>query len=107
MTPTDPPPELVALQDEYLRLSHAVQTGVKFNMETDPDRNKGGTSPKMLRTGINMAMCAHAAVAELLVEKGVITPEEYYRAICRTLRAEVERYQAILTERLGRPVTLA
>src|SRR5687767_13839287 len=47
---------------KYLKLCHAMQTGVAFKMEKD---NKD-TTPKHLRVGINAAMVDHAALTNLL-----------------------------------------
>ena len=57
----------------YLAACHAIQSGVAF------EHSQGSTdgTPKHLRTGINIAMCDHAALVKLLVAKGLFTDEEY------------------------------
>lgn len=75
-------------EKKYTELAHAVQTGVAFVMEKDGDEVK----PKHLRVGINMAMVEHAALASLLIKKGIITDDEYGEALIAELESEVERY---------------
>lgn len=73
----------------YDEARHAIQTGVQYEIETGLRAH----DPKLLRTGINMAMCDHAALARLLIQKGVITHEEYVEAITAEANREVERYE--------------
>lgn len=82
---------------DYTRKLHAMQSGVAMKMNYDPSE----TSPKQLRTGVNSAMCDQAALARLLVDKGLITQAEYEAAITAEMGREVERYEQWLTERLG------
>jgi hypothetical protein len=79
----------------YHELAHAMQTGVAVKMQNDPSE----TSPKHLRVGVNSAMCDQAALARLLMEKGVITQSEYEEAITAEMGREVERYQKWLSDR--------
>lgn len=90
-------------QQRYLQAAHAMQSGVKYDLETDPS---SGTA-KHLRVGVNSAMVDHGALAELLVAKGLITREEYLKALAEKMEAEVRTYQDKLTERMGAPVRLA
>jgi hypothetical protein len=91
---------------EYARLSHALQSAVKFKMsvlgipsaETEPE-----TGPKKLRVGINTAMSDGAALAKLLIDKGIITELEYAVAIRDGMRREVEGYKKWFADR-GMPV---
>lgn len=77
----------------YLDACHGVQTGVMYEMNK-LDGSGGGTSPKHLRTGINIRACEHSALAKLLIEKGLITEEEYLEAIRLAVNHEVARYEA-------------
>lgn len=86
------------LQAEYRRLLHAMQTGVAYAETTVHD-----STPKHLRVGVNAAMCSHAALAHVLIEKGLITEHEYWMGQCEAMREEVERYQ----EAMGPGVTIA
>ena len=81
----------------YLEACHAMQTGVAYEMEKNPSV----VSPKHLRVGVNSALCDSAALAELLIEKGVITEEEYRAAITRKMNEEVVRYEKLLVELYG------
>ncbi len=82
---------------KYEDLLHAMQSGVAMKMNYDGAE----TSPKHLRVGVNSAMCDSSALARLLVEKGLITNEEYEKAITDMMAEEVKRYEAWLNERLG------
>ena len=83
--------------------SHAMQSGVAMEMERDPKP----TSPKHLRVGVNVALCDHAALVRLLMEKGLITEEEYLSAIADQMEQERARYEVMLTELLNAKITLA
>lgn len=82
--------------------AHAMQSGVKAEMELRPQP----TSPKDLRTGVNVALTDHAALVKLLIAKGVITEVEYHEAIADGMEAEHRRYEARLSELMGKKVTL-
>lgn len=86
----------------YKELAHAMQTGVAYELEKDP---KSGT-PKDLRVGLNSAMVNDAALARLLIAKGVITLEEYEAEVTAEMQREVKRYEDRLTERYGTKITL-
>jgi hypothetical protein len=88
---------------EALALSHAIQTGVKFEMELNLN---DAADPKHLRTGVNVAFCDQSALVMLLISKGLITEDEYFEARIDILKKEVLLYQERLTERMGSPVTL-
>ncbi len=86
----------------YLDACHAMQSGVAMKMNIDPKE----TEPKHLRVGVNSAMCDQAALARLLIEKGIITQPEYETAIAAEMEREVARYEAWLRERIGPNITL-
>jgi hypothetical protein len=98
----------------YGALAHAVQSGAAQEQALDDAAVRTGNrsatgvphSPKMLRTGINMAMVEGGALAQLLIGKGVITMEEYRTALLIGLEREVEEYERRLSVRIGVPVTL-
>jgi hypothetical protein len=81
---------------------HGVQTGVAFEME----RHSQDTTPKHLRTGLNSAMINDAAMARLLVKKGIFTEEEYAEEIRLEANRELERYEKRILENYGISVTL-
>lgn len=91
------PSELDQLKEKYTRLLHAMQTGVAYTMEFDP----GETAPKHLRVGVNSALCSTSAVVTLLVEKGIITEEEYFTKMIQALQQDVKDYQEKLSAQYG------
>lgn len=85
--------------DRYLAAAHAMQSGVAAEMGL-PGRS-APTEPKHLRVGVNTAMVGHAGLAQLLINKGLITEDEYTAAIADAMEAEVARYEQRLQEHLG------
>jgi len=83
---------------DYRDLCHAMQSGVAMKMNYDA----GETTPKHLRVGVNSALCNQAALARLLMEKGIITQAEYAAAITAEMAREVERYEQWLNEYFAR-----
>jgi hypothetical protein len=77
--------------ERYMMAAHAMQTGVKMEMEADPDH--AATSPKHLRVGINSALSDQGALVALLIEKGVFTKEEYIKSIADFMEREAESYE--------------
>lgn len=94
-----------ALYREYEALQHAMQSGVKFEIEGNGLAN-AAADPKHLRVGVNSVLCDHGALVGLLVRKGIITDEEYAEAIRDGMQQEVNRYKERLSERYGAKVTL-
>lgn len=90
-------------RQRYFAACHAMQTGVQLDLTRNGD-TKAAADHKHLRVGVNVCMCDHAALIELLVEKGVITSEEYVKAIADQMEKEVDRYHGHLE--LGPDVTL-
>jgi hypothetical protein len=89
--------------ERYQRAAHAMQSGVAAEMA-------GGsrdTEAKHLRVGVNSALVSQAALVRVLVEKGIITNEEYALAVCEEMEREVKRYEERLTRDRGVKVTLA
>lgn len=76
----------------YENAQHAMQTGVAAMLV----RGTKECDPKHLRVGINTAMSDHAALASLLIAKGVITHDEYVAAITHRMNAEAESYETQL-----------
>lgn len=82
----------------YEALLHGMQSGVRMVME------KGileETMPKHLRVGVNTAKCDQGALVKLLIEKGVITDEDYLDAIVEMMEIEVKSYEEKLSQLLG------
>lgn len=93
-------------EQEYRAALHAVQSGVAMKMNYDGGPATGETSPKHLRVGVNAAMIDSAAMATLLISKGLITEEEYTAALVESSKREVQMYENWLKARLGTNVTL-
>lgn len=86
----------------YLRAAHAVQSGIAALLERDP---KIGT-PKHLRVGIDTGKAEHAALARLLIAKGLFTEAEYIEAIIAGVEAEKAAYEERLSAIYGMKITL-
>lgn len=82
---------------DYEKLLHAMQSGVAMMMNYNPKE----TEPKHLRVGINAALCDHAALVNLLINKGVISDKEYIQVITDEMADEVERYKKAIKIHLG------
>lgn len=70
------------------------------------EQHEKGGEHKHLRVGINTAHVDHAALAGLLIKKGIITQEEYMDALVEAMEAEVKRYEAHLSKIYGANITL-
>lgn len=91
------------MSETYNSLAHAVQSGVKAKASyTDEE-----TTPVSLRVGVNMAMVDSAALASLLIEKGIISEEEYLSSLEEAARQEVSRYERELSAHHNSNITLA
>lgn len=90
-----------ALWQRYMDLAHSVQSAVGWLLERDA---KSGT-PKHLRTGLDVTKCEQAALVNLLVDRGIITEEEYVRGINEMLEKEVQRHEAEAERHFGLKVT--
>jgi len=86
----------------YDEAAHGMQSGVAAKMQIDPS----DTTPKHLRVGVNSALVNDAAVARLLIAKGVFTEAEYVAAVVEEMEREKQRYEQYLSDHYGRPVTL-
>lgn len=88
---------------EYERNMHGVQSGVAALMASGQQEDM---TPKHLRVGVNSALVNHHAIATLLIEKGVITHEEYFEALAKSAESERKRYEVAVRNKLGKEVTL-
>jgi hypothetical protein len=84
--------------EQYLANMHAVQTGVAHCMELKLDES---TSPKHLRTGVNAAMVDSAALVRTLINKGLITLDEYETQLVIVSQEEKEAYEKKINEHHG------
>jgi hypothetical protein len=82
-------------RQRYLDACHGMQTGVKWEMENDLLRGvePHATTPKHLRVGVNSALVSHGALVKLLVEKGILTMDEYVTSQADAMEAEVALYE--------------
>lgn len=92
---------IVKANERYLAAAHAVQSGVKY----DPDASS--QEPKHLRTGIDLMKAEQAGLAELFIQKGIISRAEYHEAMADAVEDEKDRYEAYLTKKFGKKITLA
>lgn len=103
-------------RERYIAAMHAVQSGVKFEIErramriaeamakgVQPDQHDGN-DPKHLRTGLNARASDHAALAHLLMKKGVINELEYFKTITEFMEAGAQSYSDRASQELGIPV---
>lgn len=80
--------------DRYRKAMHGMQSGVATVMNFDIHEGE----PKHLRVGVNSAMVDSAALAALLIEKGVFSQDEFEAMLARTAEAERDRYVARIEE---------
>lgn len=97
----------MTIEEDHARweaAAHAMQSGVATEMQI-PER-QSATEPKHLRVGINTAMSDHAGLVKLLIDKGIITEAEYFKAIADQMEFEKARYEKGLSEHFGTPIKL-
>jgi hypothetical protein len=83
-------------------LGHAIQSGVLYTMDTGGNEHE----PKILRTCINISMCDHVTLLQLLIDKGIITREEYFEKRLEYMEREVKNYENNLSKKVGKRITL-
>ena len=76
-------------RERYMRAGHAMQSGVALEQAA----GSGDGTPKHLRVGINSTLVGQAAIAGLLIERGLFTLDEYEKALADEMEAEVRRYE--------------
>lgn len=93
-----------ALVDRYTSALHAMQSGVKVLQELGLSEE---CSPKHLRIGVNSALIESGVLAKLLMNKGIITENEYLRTLAELTEADVLTYEKRLEDALpGRGIKL-
>ena len=80
-------------------LLHAIQSGVELLIQ----KGESLATPKHLRVGLNSAMSQHGALVKLMVQKGLLTEEEYFRTCIEMLELEVARVTARVRKVYGHP----
>lgn len=116
------------LRDRYEAAMHAVQSGIahlirivqwphvthrvpvdevgEFFESNGTTRVPKECTLKHLRTGINSAMVDTAALTSLLIDKGVITEEEFFTSLVKAAERERGLYEQRLSTITGAKVTL-
>lgn len=79
------------------QLRHAIQTGIEYERQWNPKF----LDPKHIRVGLDSNQCEVGAIVKLLIDKGLITEEEYFDYSIKFLEMEVARYEQVLQERFG------
>ncbi|MEZ4594546.1 MAG: hypothetical protein R3D55_25890 [Chloroflexota bacterium] len=85
-------------RDEYIKLAHAVQTGIAACIAA----GWTGATPKHLRVGIDTSKSDHGALIKLLLEKGVITEGEYQAVLLEGLEREVDGFKSLFQQLTGK-----
>lgn len=93
--------QLDQLEEDYKFHAKRMQTGVATMMQWSTE-----CDPKHLRVGVNSAMVTDKGLAELLIEKGIITKVEYFTAMRDAMKAEADEYERLVQEKLGPIVKL-
>ena len=84
----------------YLNMMHGMQSGVAHQLVLNPKL----CTPKDLRVGVNSALIQDSALAQLLMEKGIITEEEYWTRILRLLTIEITNLRREVAQRMNVPI---
>lgn len=94
--------EVENLKARYNAALHAVQAGVRTLIEMGDSL----ATPKHLRVGLDSVQVNDAAVVRLLIRKGVITEREHLEALVAQAEEEKAIYEARLSEKTGKKITL-
>lgn len=88
---------------DYLQAAQAMQAGVRLELgKKHPQFGDAmNAALKHLRVGINCAMSDHGALAVLLLEKGIITEDEYNAKLLEFMEREVASYEKRLNVLFG------
>jgi hypothetical protein len=98
--------------ERYRALCHAVQTGIGWEIArenpacVDINADPNLRYHKHLRTGIDVTKSDQGSLVALLIEKGVITDDEYLDAIVAGMEREKALYEQSLSEYMGTPIKL-
>ena len=77
-----------AAELSYAADMHPMQSGVAWMMNYDSSQ----TDPKHLRVGVNSALIDSAALAWVLIQKGVISEVEYKETLAKFAAQEKQSY---------------
>lgn len=80
--------------ERYAAAAHRVQTAIAVLMSMHSEWS--AMQPKHLRVGIDMTKSDAGGLATLLMEKGIITQDEYLRAIADAAEREADGYEKVV-----------
>jgi hypothetical protein len=95
-------------REQLTSLPHRVQSAIAFlsdKLAREGRRNQA-LEPKHLRVGVNSALVEASALGMLLMQKGLVTPDEYYEALIRGWESEVKSYQDLIHQAFGPNVSI-
>lgn len=87
------------MEARYERAMHRGQSAIAFLLSLGSDM----ANPKHLRVGLNGAMADHGSLVRLLVQKGVITHDEYMTALVEGTEKEADDVVARARRESGNP----
>ena len=90
-------------KERYNAAAHGMQTGVAVMMERGDGK---ATTPKHLRVGVNSAMVETSVLAQILIDKGIVTQVEFIEMLALKMEQERDLYQSRIEKELGTKVTL-
>lgn len=92
----------------YEQACHAMQSGVRLEMEKEgiDTSSPTGRFLKHLRVGVNSCLVEASVVPSILIEKGLITEQEYLEKLRLIMNQEVANFQRRISLLLGKDVKL-
>lgn len=87
----------------YAAATHRMQSATAWVLKKDLEERDVEFVLKHLRTGLNSAFSTAAALPRLLVEKGLLTWDEYFEAVVVEAERESDARCEEAKERLGLP----
>lgn len=98
----DDKPARQKAETRYTQAMHGVQTGIAVLIEHGDQL----ASPKHLRVGIDSVQVSIAALAGLLIKKGLFTHLEYVEALADEAEKERSRLEVKLSALMDAPIKL-
>lgn len=112
---------LEPLQQRYMAAMHGVQTGIEYRRQYDRkfveekyllvgivsnEVTDAAHAELLIRAKITERQIEHAALAQLLIDKGIFTLEEYTAALVKFAEEEQASYTRELSQHYGTKITL-
>jgi len=91
--------------DEYRRRYEVAMHGMQAGVSIDVANGASDCTPKHLRVGVNSALVDSAALAKALIDKGILSEEEYFLALAEGAERELASYEERFSQ-AGVKVTL-